>query len=146
MIEAPASPVVIADVRQAAAEAARILGVTNLIDETADTLFAQIEGCDAFATGSEGDSDSIFIALSLPIANALVHYGTSRHAMADARAWFLSHWPEANTPDPTSALAVLTLIYIVDKAVERYRDQPEKRDVWLRIQARMAKVSNPVSD
>jgi hypothetical protein len=120
-----------------AAEAVEVVGVRNVIATAADTIFAQIEDCEAFASGSP-DADAIFIATSLPVANAVIHYRTSRAQLAQARTWARERWPDEK--DPTVALATLTLIYIIGEGWKRYSMIAEKREVWARIRGRVASV------
>jgi hypothetical protein len=118
-----------------AAEAVDIVGVRAVIASSADTILAQIERCDAFATGSS-EEDAIFIAMTLSIANAVVHYRTSRHQLAQARVWARERWP--GEKDPTAALATFTLIYMIGEGWKRYRNIAEKKAVWERIHGRVA--------
>lgn len=127
-------------IEQAAAEAVRRLGVDVVIEQASETILTQFEDCDRFASGSPADADAMFIALSLPITNALIHYATSRYQMADTKSWLRREWPDlADAQDPTSTLAVLTLLHIVSEGWRRYRNQPEKKEVWARIRKRVEK-------
>ena len=146
MTEERASPAqsAVLDVRieQIAAEAVRLLGVDVVLDQATDAVLSQFEDCDLFAMKASSDADDIFIELSLPIANALIHYATSRHQMADAKSWLHREWPFlADAQDPTSTLAALTLMHIVNEGWRRYRTDPDKRDIWMRIQQRVEKFN-----
>jgi hypothetical protein len=134
-------------IEQLAAEAVHLLGVDAVLDHATETVFPQFEDCDRFAIASPAAADSTFIALSLPIANALIHYATSRRQMADAKSWLRREWPEvADAQDPTSTLAALTLMHIVNEAWRRYRDDPEKKEIWARIKERVDQFTVPRSE
>lgn len=120
-------------IERLAAEAVDVIGVRESIAAAADTIFAQIEGSDTFATGS-AQEDAIFIATSLAMANAVVHYRTRKSQLAQARAWAHERWPDE---DPTTVLATLTLIYMVGEGWKRFRDIAEKKTVWERIHRRV---------
>jgi hypothetical protein len=118
-------------------EAVSLLGIRTAIDRTA-ILFRQIEECDA-----KSSDDALFIATSLPIANAFIHHATSRHGLAEARKWARVLWPDED--DPTSMLAALTLLYIVCEGVRRFREDPARKQVWARIRGRVANTLHGVS-
>jgi hypothetical protein len=120
------------ELEQLAAEAVDLLGIRDAIKRTSPTLFEQIEDCDTFASSSD---DSLFIATTLPIANAFIHYATTRPQLASARRWVRERWPDED--DPTSTLAALTLLYIVREGVKRFQKDPDKREVWDRIRNRI---------
>jgi len=121
-----------------AAEAVDVVGVREVIATAADTIFAQIEDCETFASGSP-DENAIFIAATLPIANAVIHYRTSKQQLAQARTWAHERWPDEK--DPTFALATLTLIYIIGEGWRRYGGIAEKKAMWERIRARAATLT-----
>jgi hypothetical protein len=118
-----------------AAEAVGVLGIGPAVDRIGPTLFRQIEDSDTFATTS---GESLFLATTLPIANAFIHYATSRDALTRARQWAREHWPDEE--DPTAMLAVLTLMHIVSVASKRFENDPVKREVWERIHQRIESV------
>ena len=120
------------ELQAVASEAISVLGIASDIDRMAPTLFTQIEDCDRFAVTS---GDSLFIATSLPIANAFIHYATSLDALNHARRWARERWPDED--DPTSMLAVLTLMYIVAAGLKAFKGDPLKREVWERIDQRI---------
>lgn len=125
-----------------AAEAVDVIGVREEIARSADMIFAQIEDCDTFASGS-AEEDEIFIATSLPIANAVIYYRTPKAQLQQARVWAHQRWPEEK--DPTLALATLTLVYMINEGWKRYRDIVEKRPVWERIRNRVAALTEAPS-
>ena len=106
--------------------------------EGADSLFARIEECDALAEDAPVSSDMMFLALSLPIANALIYFATNRERLSRARAWAAQNWP--NQEDPISTLAALTLIYIVETGWRQFQQDSEKSVIWSRINARVEKL------
>jgi hypothetical protein len=75
------------------------------------------------------------------MANALIHYGASQYALADARNWAATHGPEGQ--DPMSTLTVLTLFYLVVEGVKAYANDPQRSATWRRIRERMRNVLEP---
>jgi hypothetical protein len=121
-----------------AEEAVAVVGVADVIADDAEKLFAKIEACEAFSSGSR-DADAFFFATSLPIANAVIHYGTPAERLEEARWWARRRWPEEE--DPAVALATLTLIYMINKGWERYRKIAEKKPLWQRIRAHVTALA-----
>jgi hypothetical protein len=112
-----------------------MIGVGSVIAEMADTIFAKIEACEAFSSGSK-DADAFFLATSLPIANAVILYRTPHDRLMRARAWARERWP--SEADPDVALATWTLIHIINQGWKRYSTIAEKKPLWDRIRAHMA--------
>jgi hypothetical protein len=131
------------DLESIAKTAVDYLGVVETIRreaerEGADSLFARLEECDTFAEAAPVNSDMMFLALSLPIANGLIYFGTSRDRLRRSREWAAEKWPQQD--DPISTLAALTLIYIVKMGWHRFRSEPEKSQIWSRINGRVEKL------
>ena len=55
----------------------------------------------------------IFFGESLPVVNAVLQIGSSRESLEESIAW-----AKADTADPVSYLAALTLVYIVNRGQE----------------------------
>lgn len=131
------------EVEAISVEAVRILGVARAVQAEADILFPRIEECDSFAEGAPVNADMMFLALSLPIANGLIHFATSRQKLNEARDWVWRRWKgQADEPDPISTLAALTLVYIIDQGWRHFKDVPEKRKIWQRIRTRVEKLAD----
>jgi len=132
------------DIESHSRTAIEYLGVAETIRREAereggDSLFARLEECDAFAEAAPVNSDMMFLALTLPIANGLIYFGTSGDRLRRAREWASHRWPQQQE-DPNSTLAVLTLIYIVKLGWRRFKEVPEKLPVWSRINQRVEKL------
>jgi hypothetical protein len=106
--------------------------------EGSDSLFTRIEECDTFAEAAPVNSDMMFLALSLPIANGLIYFATNRERLRRAREWAARNWPGQD--DPISTLAALTLIYIVKSGWRTFKSDPEKAPIWSRINTRVEKL------
>lgn len=133
------SPITLpATIATLAEEAVEIVGVADVISEAADTIFAQIEACEAFASGSR-DADAFFIATSLPIANAVIHLRTPRERLAAAREWARERWPHEK--DPSVALAALVLVYMIGEGWKRYSKIAQKQRLWDQIRERVASLT-----
>jgi hypothetical protein len=102
-----------------------------------------LEECDRFAEDADLNGDMMFIALSLPIMNGIIHVGSNRSDLRKAIEWILSKWKTENKePDKISILSVLTLMYVVAKGWEAHKNDLGKRDIWLRIVSRVRKLSS----
>ena len=121
-----------------AAEAVDVIGVRDVIAEEADRLFAKIEACESFSSGSR-DAHAFFFATGLPIANAVIHYRTPPENLARAREWARRSWP--GEEDPTVPLATFTLIYMIVEGWKRYEKIAEKKPLWDRIRAHVAALA-----
>jgi len=125
-------------VESLAAEAVDTIGIRDIIADEADRIFAKIEACEAFSSGSK-DADAFFFATGLPIANAVIHYRTPPENLARAREWARQRWPEEE--DPSVALATFTLIYMIGEGWKRYSKIAEKKPLWDRIRAHVAALA-----
>ncbi len=133
------------DVEKLANDVVELLGVEDAITREIerkgdDSLFARIEECDKFAIDAPVNSDMMFLALSLPIANGLIYFATSRERLRIAREWIQTNWHDKD--DPISTLAALTLIYIVKRGWREYHSRADKQDVWVRINRRVEKLKH----
>jgi hypothetical protein len=125
--------------RQAlATEAADILSIATAMTKktTSERLFSRLETFDAFAQKGPGDPKQIFVALSLPTANDLIHLTTTQEKLANAREWVRERW-SGRLSDESTTLASLTLIYIVYEGWRRHSGDDAKRDIWERIKSRV---------
>jgi hypothetical protein len=129
-------------VESLAAEAVDIVGVREYIAEESDRIFAKIEACEAFSSGSR-DADAFFFATGLPIANAVIHYRTPPENLVRAREWARLRWPEEE--DPSVALATFTLIYMIGEGWKRYSKIAEKKPLWERIRAHVTALAEEPS-
>ena len=113
------------------------VGVADVVAQLADTLFAKIEACEAFSSGSE-NADGFFLATSLPIANAVIHRAPG-NSLTRAGVWARERWPDEK--DPAVPLALWTLIYIINEGWKRYSRIDEKRPLWERILAHVVALA-----
>ena len=135
------------EIERIAEEAVEKLEVANAIHLERKALFSRIEECDKFASGAPVNPDMMFLALSLPIANGLIHFATSRQALKEARDWVRNNWrDQEHEPDPVSTLAALTLIYIVEQGYKEYKRDRERKETWKRIKERVEKLVDTRDD
>jgi hypothetical protein len=123
------------DLRSLVAEAVDVLEIAPEIDRIAPTLFEQVEACDDFAARN---IDAAFLPTSLPLTNALIHYAAPLDALSEAREWSRERWPDER--DPTKMLAVLTLIYIIEKGTKEFAGDPQRHKKWQRMHDRIAAI------
>jgi hypothetical protein len=129
-------------IERLAEEAVDIIGVRDVIAEKADTLFAQLEACETFSSGSL-EADAYFIATSLPIATAVIHHRTPKEQLQHAREWAHEHWPDEQ--DAGVVLSTLTLVFIIGEGWKRYEKIAAKRALWERIRLHLASLAEEPS-
>ncbi|HYC91126.1 MAG TPA: hypothetical protein VEO54_18045 [Thermoanaerobaculia bacterium] len=117
------------------------VGVADVIAQMADQIFAKIEACEAFSSGSQ-NADAFFFATSLPVANAVIHR-TTPDRLTRALRWSSERWPAED--DPAVPLATWTLIYIISEGWKRYSKIAEKKVLWDRILAHVAALAEEPS-
>ncbi|HKO58707.1 MAG TPA: hypothetical protein VJ276_22770 [Thermoanaerobaculia bacterium] len=129
-------------VEKTAEQAVRILDIGDAIQAMSELLFQQIEDCEIVAeTAPPAEQDPTFLALTLPLANNLIHYAAAVWDMEAARQWVHNHWPQGlPAKDPIATLAALTLIHLVNKGSEHFREDAARKDVWARIGQRIVKL------
>jgi hypothetical protein len=81
----------------------------------------------------------IFMALSLPIINGIIHVGSTRKDLVSASEWIRGKWQsmEGEKLDAIPTISALTLIYIIAKAWSRYRNDPARHEIWDSIRDRV---------
>jgi hypothetical protein len=114
-----------------AAEAVAVLGILPSLKKAERTLLDQIEECDRFAGTS---NHALFIVTTMPLANSFIHYAADLDALRNARQWASERWPGQ---DPSSMLATLTLMYMIQQGVRVFGADPAQREKWDRIYARI---------
>jgi hypothetical protein len=122
-----------------AARAVEILALDDFIQERLDALFAKLEQFDHEADTMPMNSDLMFGALSLPVANAVIHVASTPARLRDARAW-LAGWWGGEPSDVMNVLSALVLIYIVMSMWDRYHADAEHRHRAIRIVNRVQKL------
>jgi hypothetical protein len=96
-------------------EAVQKLGVSSFVNVNMDSLYRRLSEALDSAQKAQ-DPGTQFRTMSLPIVNGLIHFASTRHQLDNAIDWV----EKANVKriaDPTSTLAALTLLYIVDNGV-----------------------------
>lgn len=125
--------------------AVELLDVKQFIRTHLDSIYLRLEESDAYAQSAPLHNDTVFMALSLPIASGVIHIASDRAELDEARRWVFEKWPGPH-PDPITILATLTLIYIAESGWRKYENNPEKRDQWQRIVGRVVRsVNDPAS-
>jgi hypothetical protein len=111
--------------------------------ENLRSIFNKLEECDRYAQASaDFNGDMMFIALSLPLVNGIIHIASNRNGLRRATEWVVKEWQEDDKdPDKVSILSALTLIHLAVKGWQRFRDDPTKRNAWKRIIFRVQKLS-----
>jgi hypothetical protein len=116
-------------------------------------ILDKLEDCDQIANSADFNGDMMFIALSLPIANGVIHIASNRRALCHATKWLMDNWesddnkgPDKEDPDKISILSALMLIYIVMQGWKKYKGNKEKQKIWGRIRTRVEKLSTESLD
>ena len=109
-----------------AADAVAKLDVEQFIEKHLRSLFQKLEECDNYAESAPVNGDMMFMALSLPIINGVIHIASNRTTLKNAMDWVLAKWKVPHKdPDPLSILSALTLIYVVGRGWSEYKDDWE---------------------
>jgi hypothetical protein len=115
------------------------LGLDKAVREYFDTLDARLEEADERAQNTPVNSDMMFAALSLPIANGLIHFASTREKLISAEVWIREQLEDTRQEDvdPLATLSALTLIYLVHEGYVRNRADPKKAETWNRMIGRV---------
>jgi hypothetical protein len=99
---------------ESAKKAVELLGLEAFIKDNKAPIYQQLEECDErVKEGPRGlDPDAAFIAQSLHMISGVIQVGSSRAHFDEAALWVQS--PPAHA-EPTSLLATLVLVYVVDQ-------------------------------
>lgn len=143
---------------RATVEVIKLLEVEEFLSRNMKAILDKIEDCDQIASSADFNGDMMFIALSLPIANGVIHIASNRRALSHATGWLIKNWepddeenpdkdrPDKEDPDKISILSALMLIYIVMQGWEEYKSVKDKRKMWERIRIRVQKLSTESLD
>ncbi len=111
--------------------AVEALGIKDFIFANWVSLYRKLEEAAQQAEHSPEPRTS-FMTSSLPIVNGLIHFASSRDRLDSAVAWAQRDTSnQAGVADPTSTLAALALLYIVDNGAQSHVGKPE---VWKEMQ------------
>jgi hypothetical protein len=120
-----------------AAEAIDRLGVRDFIGKHLGDITERLKECESAAQNAPVDSDMLFIALSLPILNGVIHIASNRENLQRAIAWATHKWrghpgaaPRKRKKDfdPISILSSLTLIFVVCEGSKARSAGEKKKD------------------
>jgi hypothetical protein len=118
-------------VLQTATTAVEMLDVRPFVRKYIEPILSKLEECEQDAASSPVNSDMMFLALTLPVINGVIHIASNPKALRESMAWVTEKWQEPHgDPDPISLLSALTLIYIVVEGWNRYKDDATKSQVW----------------
>lgn len=126
------------------------LGVEKFIEvHGKDQIFPKLEDCDKHAENAKVDSDMMFIALSLPVINGIIHIASNPTNLKKAMGWVYENWTkvaDVDDPDAISILSALTLLYVSIKGEEANREEPDKKEIWQRILQRVKLFSKEMNN
>ncbi len=129
---------------RATVDAIRLLNIEPFFNEdNLRSIFKKLEECDDYAESADFNGEMMFIALSLPIVNGIIHIASNRNDLRRATQWVVQEWKDGANKDPdrVSILSALTLIYLAVKGWQRFRES-SKREIWKRIITRVQKLSS----
>jgi len=136
--------------QRAARKAVEELNIEPFIKKHRPSIFNKLEECDHYANSADFNGDMMFIALSLPIANGIIHVASTREHLRKATKWVVDQWKSDANQDPEkiSILSALVLIHVAGEGWNKYkrsRDK-EKREIWKRIHDRVQVLSTEKLD
>jgi enamine deaminase RidA (YjgF/YER057c/UK114 family) len=102
-----------------------------------DDIFDRLEDCDDIAGHAVWNKDVIFIGEGLPIINGIILVSAKREQLNRALRWVREYWHD--TADPLIMLSTLVFKYVVNKGVQKFKDDPNinKQVIWERIEKRI---------
>ena len=124
-------------------KAVRVLGVHDFITSSIAHFGPKLESFHTYAKTAPGNGDMIFMALSLPIANGVIHVGSDGDSLKRAKTW-IQRATVGQNPDPFSILSVLVLIAIAQEGRRRHADSAEEKAIWEEIAERMENLARGV--
>jgi len=108
------------------------LDLTEFVRTYRPRLYDLITSCEdpLSAADCDVDSGSSMVTAALPLTARIVLAGSSEVDFRRAVAWVSAVLPAA---DPVSVLSALTLIYLVNQGREGALGDPDRAQVWQRI-------------
>jgi hypothetical protein len=131
-------------IEEIAKEAVEKLGLEKAIQQYYETLDLRLEEAEDRAKGTPVNQDMMFAALSLPIANGLIHFASTRSRLREAEDWISGVLRDMEVVDaePEAMLAALTLIYLVNDGHSRNRTK--KAAVWNSMLKRVTRMQTNI--
>jgi len=116
------------------------LNVEQFFSDHKDQIYKRLEECDEIARKAASKRELMFIAEGLPIVNSFIHVGSSRADLNASIEWVTRFW--GIDSDPFVVLSALIFIWIANKGVKEFRDDPDetKRATWNRIRERVERL------
>ena len=117
-----------------------VLKAREFIDSYKGQIQAKLEASYRRAVDpAAGRGEVMFVAEALPMMGAIVHLATTPESFENASRWAQDQFPGAN---PASALAALTLIYIVDLGDSEVRaiGEPGRRGLWAGMRSTLSRL------
>jgi len=116
------------------------LNVEQFFADHKDQIYKRLEECDEIARKAASKRELMFIAEGLPIINSFIHVGSSRADLNASFEWVTRFW--GIDADPFVVLSALIFIWIANKGVKEFRDDPDetKRATWNRIRERVERL------
>ena len=124
-------------------KAVRLLGVQDFITNSIAHFGPKLESFHTYAKTAPGNGDMIFMALSLPIANGVIHVGSDGDSLKRAKTW-IQRATTGRNPDPFSILSVLVLIAIAQEGRRRHSTSLKEKATWEEIAMRMENLARGV--
>lgn len=131
-------------VRKIAEQAVQELGIRSFIDNHLKEITRRLEECESAAQNAPVDSDMLFIAMSLPILNGVIHIASNQRNLRKAMEWATKTWGGESDPgefDPISVLSALTLIFVVCEGWVKNQSSP----VWNKIVSHIKELSKELA-
>jgi hypothetical protein len=116
------------------------LNVEEFFTDHKGQIYKRLEECDEIARKAASKRELMFIAEGLPIVNSFIHVGSSRADLNASIEWVTKFW--GIEADPFVVLSALVFIWIANKGVREFGDDPDeaKRATWNRIRERVERL------
>ena len=125
-----------------------LLGVKDFIKKN-PTIFEKLEQFNEQSEVARVDANMMFIALSLPVVNGIIHIASDPTSLGKAMRWVGENWEklaEDRDPDAISILSALTLLYVASEGRRTYASDERSRKVWDKILERVKFLNEPMKD
>lgn len=122
----------------------RALGVAEFIDKNKPIIYGNLERFDqqANATAATVDPNMMFIALSLPVINGIIHIASTQSGLQKAIALVKGDSAQDKDLDAISILSALTLLYVAAIGKDDFAGSANSQ-TWDRIFRRVKNFSDP---
>ena len=106
-------------ISEAAENVVNTLEIEKFITEQWEKIDKKLRECDEYAkVAAPFGGDMIFISMAIPLANGVIHVGSTREKLEETTKYIQQEWQKASLahdPERIPVISALTLIYLITK-------------------------------